>query len=174
MPLWIIATALSYSIGGFISGFVTDYIAGDLGVWSSFAVMSMTMGMAQWLVIRKQLKKQLGGMGWLWATLIGGTVGGRISMMASFQLAIIYGDAIDLVAIYACLRGMSTGLAQWFLLRKRFNHAEWWIVATTVSWYASVMLGRLLIRDLGYFLTLTVGAVYGLLTGIMFLLLFSD
>ncbi len=170
LPLWVIATAISYSGGGIISAFVTDYITSDLGVVLSFAVMSMAIALAQWLVIRKYIF----GMGWLWVTLIGGTLGGSLSSWASFQLAIAYGDAADLLTIYACLRGLSTGLIQWTLLKRIFKRSEWWIVGSTVSSYSSLMIGVLLIQKLGYFLTLVVGAIYGLLTGIVLLLFFCD
>ena len=168
LPLWIMATAIGTSCGGITSAFVTDYVRGDFGVFLSFAVMSMAIALMQWLVIRRQIL----GMGWLLATWVGGTVGGSLSSWASFQLAITYGDAADLLAIYACLRGFSTGLAQWILLKQYFRGAGWWIAATTASAYISLMVGSLLIFQLGYFLTLLVGSIYGILTGIVLLVFF--
>ncbi|NUN63743.1 hypothetical protein HCU40_03040 [Pseudanabaena biceps] len=167
MPLWIIATAFSYAIGGWVSAFVTDFITGTLGVLLSFGVMSFAIAFSQWLVIRKYIV----GLGWFWATLIGGTVGGSLSSWASFQLAITYGDAVDLVIVYACLRGLSVGLVQWTILKQYFRRSEWWIVVSTASWYGGVWIGWLLINKLGYFLTLTIGAIYGLLTGIVLLVM---
>ncbi len=169
LPLWVIATAISYAVGGRISAFVTDYITGDLGVFLSFTVMSMAIALAQWLVIRRYIL----GMGWLWTTLIGGSVGGFLSSWASFQLAISYGDAVDLLTIYTCLRGLSTGLMQWVLIKQYFRRSEWWIVGSTASWYIGVMVGLSLVEKLGYFLTLAIGAIYGLLTGCVLLVLFS-
>lgn len=169
LPLWIIATAFSYAIGGWVSAFVTDFITGELGVWLSFAVMSLAIAFSQWLVICKYIS----GLGWFWATLIGGTVGGSLSSWASFQLAITYGDAVDLVIVYACLRGLSVGLVQWTILKQYFRRSEWWIVVSTASWYGGVWVGWLLISKLGYFLTLTIGAIYGLLTGIALMAMFG-
>ena len=169
LPLWVIATAISYAGGGRISAFVTDYITGDLGVFLSFTVMSMAIALAQWLVIRKYIS----GMGWLWTTLIGGSLGGFVSSWASFQLAIIYGDAADLLTIYTCLRGLGTGLMQWVLLKQFFRGSEWWIVSTSASWYIGVMVGLSLVEKLGYFLTLAIGAIYGILTGCVLLVMFS-
>jgi hypothetical protein len=170
LPLWIVATSLSYAGGGKVSAFVTDYITNDFGVFLSFAVMSLAIAIAQWLVIRQHIR----GVGWLWATLIGGSVGGSLSSWASFQLAVTYGDAVDLLAIYACLRGFSTGFMQWTWMKQHFKRSGWWIVGTTGSWYVGVMVGSLLMNKLGYFLTLVVGAIYGLLTGITLLLFFWD
>jgi hypothetical protein len=170
LPLWIVATSFSYAGGGKVSGFVSDYVTGDFGVFLSFAVMSLAIAIAQWLVIRQYI----GGLGWLWTTLVGGAVGGSLSSWASFQLAVTYGDAVDLLAIYACLRGFSTGFMQWTWMKQHFKRSGWWIVGTTGSWYVGVMVGSLLIKQLGYFLTLVVGAIYGLLTGITLLLFFWD
>ena len=168
--MWIVATSFSYAGGGKVSGFVSDYVTGDFGVFLSFAVMSLAIAIAQWLVIRRYI----GGLGWLWTTLVGGAVGGSLSSWASFQLAVTYGDAVDLLAIYACLRGFSTGFMQWTWMKQHFKRSGWWIVGTTGSWYVGVMVGSLLIIQLGYFLTLVVGAIYGLLTGITLLLFFWD
>jgi len=168
LPLWTLATSLSYAGGGRVSAFVTDYITGDFGVFLSFAVMSLAIAIAQWLVIKQHIR----GFGWLWATLISGSVGGSFSSWASFQLAVTYGDAVDLLVIYACLRGFSMGVMQWMVMKSYFKRAGWWIVSTTGSWYVGVMVGSLLIKQLGYFLTLVVGAIYGLLTGITLLLFF--
>ena len=168
--MWIVATSFSYAGGGIVSGFISDYVTGDFGVFLSFVVMSLAIAIAQWLVIRRYI----GGLGWLWTTLVGGAVGGSLSSWASFQLAVTYGDAVDLLAIYACLRGFSTGVMQWTWMKQHFKRSGWWIVGTTGSWYVGVMVGSLLIKQLGYFLTLVVGGIYGLLTGITLLLFFWD
>ena len=170
--VWTIANSLGYAGGGIVSAFVTDYITGDLGVFLSFGVMSMAIALAQWLAIRPYIR----GFAWLWATWIGGTVGGFFSSWASFQLSFSYGDAVDLLMLYASLRGLTTGIAQWFVLRniRDFEQSkpQWWIVVTTASWYLSVILGSLLIYKLGYFTTLVIGATYGLLTAITFCVYF--
>ena len=163
------ANAIGYSGGGFVSAFVTDYVRGDLGILLSFAVMSMAIALMQWLAIRKQIL----GMGWLWTTWLGGTLGGFASSWASFQLAFSYGDAADFLTIYTCLRGFTIGLAQCILLRQNFKRSGWWIVVTTCSWYISVLVGSLLIANQhGYMVTIAIGAIYGLLTGIVLVSLF--
>jgi len=168
LPLWIMATAIGTSCGGITSAFVTDYVRGDFGVFLSFAVMSMAIALMQWLVIRRQIL----GMGWLLTTFLGGSLGGALSSWVSFQLAFTYGDVADFLTIYACLRGFSVGLAQWILLKQYFRGAGWWIAATTASAYISLTIGSLLIFQLGYFLTLLVGSIYGVLTGIVLLVFF--
>ncbi len=164
--LWAIANSIGYAGGGRISAFVTDYIRGDLGIFLSFVVMSMAIALGQWLVIRKWIT----GWRWLWTTWLGGTFGGFISSWASFQLAFTYGDAVDLLVVYACLRGFTTGLAQWLALRKLYQKkSQWWIVITTASWYLSVISGSILIEKLPSFrpfTTLAIGAIYGIFTGL--------
>lgn len=169
--MWIVATSLSYAGGGKVSAFVTDYIKNDFGVFLSFAVMSLAIAIAQWLVIRRHIR----GIGWLWTTLVGGAVGGSLSSWASFQLAVTYGDAIDLLSVYGCLRGLTTGFMQSLILKQYFQLADWWIIGTTISWYISLQVGFFLLdKHLGYFLTTVVGAIYGLLTGGIFMVLYSQ
>jgi hypothetical protein len=165
LPLWITATSLSYAGGGKISAFVSNNMTGDFGVFLGFALMSLAIAVAQWLVIRRYIR----GVGWLWTTVVGGAVGGSLSSWASFQLAVTYGEAVDLLVIYACLRGLTTGFMQWTIIKHHFKRSGWWVVGTTASWYVGVMVGSLLMDKLGYFLTLTVGAIYGLLTGCVLL-----
>lgn len=166
LMLWAIANSVGYAGGGWVSAHVTDYIRGNLGVLLSFAVMSIAIALGQWLVIRKQIT----GLYWFWTTWLGGTVGGFISSWASFELAFTYGDAVDLLVVYACLRGFTMGLAQWLALRKLYQKkSQWWIVITTASWYVSVISGSILIEKLPFFRYLTtvaIGAIYGILTGL--------
>lgn len=163
---WAIANSISYAGGGIISAVVTDYISGNGGIFLSFAVMSIAIALAQWLVIRKQIA---GGL-WFWTTWFGGTVGGFISSWASFELAFTYGDAVDLLVVYACLRGFTMGLAQWLAIRNLYQRkSQWWIVITTASWYLSIISGSMLMEKLPYFryfTTLAIGAIYGILTGL--------
>ena len=169
LPLWIVANAISYSIGGIISFFVVDYVQGNLNILLTFAVMSMAIALAQWLVIRKYIF----GMGWLWATWIGGTLGGTLSSWASWQLVLTYGDAVEFLTIYSCLRGLTTGIAQSIILKPYSQLADWWMVGTTISWYLTLQVGIFLLdKHLGYFLTFVIGAIYGLLTGLILISLF--
>ena len=170
LSLWIVATALGYASGGFVSGIIARTVGSQLGLILSFGIISMAIALAQWLVIRTKII----GRGWLWTTLIGGTLGGAFSSWASFQLAVTYGDAVDLLTIYGCLRGLSTGLAQSLVLRKYSKFADWWIVASTVSWYISILIGSLLMNTLGHFLIMVVGTIYGLLTGLTLLLILRE
>ncbi len=159
--LWTIATAIGYAGGGLLSGAVVRIVGGGWGLFLSFAVISAVLGLTQWLAIRTKIM----GTGWLWTTWVGGTLGGAFSSWASFQIAFTYGSAVDLLVIYGCLRGLTTGIAQWIILRRHSKFADWWIVASAVSWYIGVLVGSLLMDKLGYFLILLVGTIYGVLSG---------
>jgi hypothetical protein len=153
--LWIAATSLSYAGGGKISAFVSNNMTGDFVVFLGFALMSLAIAVAQWLVIRRYIR----GVGWLWTTVVGGAVGGSLSSWASFQLAVTYGEAVDLLVIYACLRGLTTGFMQWTIIKHHFKRSGWWVVGTTASWYAGVMVGSLLMNKLDAFYWLFSGVV---------------
>lgn len=165
--LWSGATAIGYAGGGLLSGAVVRIVGGGWGLFLSFAVISAVLGLTQWLVIRTKIM----GIGWLWTTWVGGTLGGGFSSWASFQIAITYGDAVDLLVIYGCLRGLTTGVAQWIILRRYSKFADWWIVASAGSWYVSILVGSLLMNKLGYFLILLVGTIYGVLSGFALMLI---
>ncbi len=165
--LWSGATAIGYAVGGVISGIVARDVGGQWGLILSFAVISAVLGLMQWLVISTKIK----GSGWFWATWLGGTFGGSFSSWASFQIAFTYGDAVDLLVIYGCLRGLTTGVAQWIILRRYSKFADWWIVVSTLSWYVSILVGSLLMDKLGYFLILLVGTIYGVLSGVALMLI---
>ncbi|MEE3716122.1 hypothetical protein V2H45_05110 [Tumidithrix elongata RA019] len=173
LPLWIVATCLGFAIGGPVSALIPDYVTAIAGNNAanilSFGVMSLTIALPQWLVLRGRIRDALW---WLVVTTLGGMAGGPISMTIAWNLSITFGDAVDLFAIYAALRGATTGLAQWTFLRVQMPQAGWWAIATSVSWYSSLTIGSKVMFTLPSFTVAIVGASYGVMTGIvMFLLL---
>jgi hypothetical protein len=43
---------------------------------------------------------------------------------------------------YGALLGATFGIAQWFILRRRFSKGGWWILATSAGWTAAALLGQ--------------------------------
>jgi hypothetical protein len=77
--------------------------------------------------------------------------------------------------VFAFLSIPALGLAQWFVLRRYFAEAEWWILATVCTSVAMTVLSYVLPRDdhgfilFGLVPTLQ-GALYGLATWMVFVL----
>jgi hypothetical protein len=67
---------------------------------------------------------------WLLGLLL--TVGLRRVKANFWTVEVIYGLGSQEVAVI--LMGLSIGLGQWLLLRRRLNRAGWWIVANVAGW----------------------------------------
>jgi hypothetical protein len=170
LPLWIVATCLGFAIGGPVSAFVPEYVSGNLRNALSYGVMSLTIALPQWLVLRGRIRQAYW---WLLATTLGGLVGGPVSMLAAWNLSVTFEEVADLFTIFAILRGTTTGIAQWLFLKTQIPHAGWWVIATSFAWYASLTIGFNLARKVMFFSPSAIlGVCYGIISGAaMFLLL---
>lgn len=129
------------------------------------AACGSTIGLAQWLVLRRQLKRS--GM-WVAATIAGYASIGLLPLLASIfqprwltwaQTLIINGKMHWLArtavpspdpdwlsaswpagAVTLTLFGAVLGLAQWLVLRGRVPHAGWWVAISAASWALMALL----------------------------------
>jgi hypothetical protein len=170
LPLWTVATGVGFAIGGPVSSIVPEYVSGDLGNILGYGVMSLAIAMPQWLVLHSKVNHAYW---WLLATTLGGLVGGPASMKIAWDLSIHYEEVVDLFTMFAILRGTTTGIAQWIFLRTQIPQAGWWVIATSIAWYASLTIGFNLAKKVAFITpSAMLGVCYGLITGIaMFLLL---
>lgn len=127
---WILATTLGWLLGGAI-------LPLELGAGAA-------IGFLQWLVLRP-LIGQAGW--WIGASTVGWLLGWGLLTILPPQ--IVFGGAI---------LGVTTGIAQWFVLRKWTLHASWWPLISALAWIiglSNFIAGETL-----------VGAVVGAITGI--------
>jgi hypothetical protein len=75
-------------------------------------------------------------LGWILATAVG------------FGVGLIVGEKVGSI-LEAAAVGASVGTAQWFLLRRHFPGAGWWVLATTVGWVVGEFLSSELEASLG-------------------------
>jgi hypothetical protein len=117
-------------------------------------VIGLSMGALQWLLLKSRVKNA-----WLWivATSFGWALG-------SFLILLLLPEELDLFG--GMILGLTTGIAQWLVLREVLRMAGWWIVVSLVAWTSGMALLP------GLFLT---GVVAGLIlaTGITLLLNFE-
>lgn len=126
----------------------------------------LLMGLLQGLILRRFWRDMLK---WTIATAIGLFCGAYLS--ARYVLADLYlGNGLetgelDNLFVYSTL-GAVLGLFQWFVLKRRVENAQWWILVNMFSWTA----GGLLLREglLGFVVT---GIVVGVATGTTLLML---
>lgn len=136
--LWIMATALGWIVGGFL--------VGPVGMVAS----GVAIGVMQWLVLKQRIRRDYF---WVMATTIGWVIGwGIVFAVLPLQLDFVSGFLV----------GITTGLAQWLVLRKEVYWAGWWVVISALAWSTGMNLMP------GF---LTSGVLPGAITGIALVLL---
>ena len=133
---WVLATT-----GGWILGLV---IGGE-------ASIGALLGLAQWLVLRRYLL----GMGWwVFATALGWIAGWGIVVSGAIVPA---GTGLVTSVFTGAVFGLTMGIGQWILLRRRVNFAGMWLLLSVSGW--SIGLA-------GFLGSILVGAVVGVVTGL--------
>jgi hypothetical protein len=128
---WIMATTWGWLLGSFIPG-LTMFISGFM------------VAVFQWLVLQGRLPRPWR---WILLTSIGWTTG---------YLIALYFLPPELETFTGLVLGMTTGSAQWLILRREVYWAGWWIVFSVIGWITGLHLLS------GLFLT---GTMTGALTG---------
>jgi hypothetical protein len=93
-------------------------------------------GIAQWLILRRQVPK-VGW--WVVASIVGFTISFPLTRMLFGELSsglVVAGSAGAVV-------GAITGGLQWLVLRGRVASSGWWVLASSVAWMISAVLGEL-------------------------------
>lgn len=110
----------------------------------AFVIIGVALGIFQWIILQQRLRD---AWQWILATALGWSFGSIIVMF-------FMPNAMDFIA--GVVIGITTGTAQWLILRKEFYWAGWWIVINVVAWTTGLALLP------GILLT---GVVAGLVTG---------
>ncbi|MGD1897241.1 MAG: hypothetical protein ACFB16_09865 [Phormidesmis sp.] len=100
----------------------------------------LALGVCQWLVLRRYFTQ---AHGWLVATAVGSALASIIYAFSSYGLhlglnAFSWLPAVPVVSNLYCLPaalglGLGLGTMQWFFLRSRVDHAEYWIGAVLAA-----------------------------------------
>ncbi len=163
---WTLATFIGYTVGIpavlFISlsipyGGKPPLLIGLIGG----AELGATIGIAQWLVLRRYTPIKWS---WVVASIVGGALGMAPGMLISETIA------PSIVAAYrfpepwgavwqyspmGALFGLGLGIAQWWVLRRHARFVGWWIVANGIGWmvgqgaFAAIAGHRLARRSVG-------------------------
>ncbi|HEY5563299.1 MAG TPA: hypothetical protein VIK72_16395 [Clostridiaceae bacterium] len=100
------------------------------------AIVGVTLGVAQWLLLRKYLNK-VGY--WILLTSIGWVLFNELNILNLFGEA--KGIAIIPDLIHGTVFGVILGVLQWLLLRKRLQKSSWWIIASIAASTLGVTVG---------------------------------
>lgn len=145
-PAWIILSTLCIPIAfivdlvilKIITNFVGDFIYVDgvrhitedyLFMYTFVPIVGLFIGLLQYGLLRRYLPH----MGWWVLVTIGGWVLGALLIIISVWLKFWTYESfeIDLALI---LMGLSIGVGQWLLLRRRLSRAGWWVGANVLGW----------------------------------------
>ncbi len=135
---WIMATTVGWLLG--------RYLFPNLAV----IVLGIGIGVLQGFVLQSYLSKFWN---WIIATSLGWALGSSVILVGGLS-------SMDLIA--ALLIGITTGTAQWLVLRKELRWSGWWIMISIVAWTSGMVLLP------GIILT---GVIAGAVTGIALVLL---
>lgn len=159
---WFLATVIGFVGGGYLSG-VIEIVSGIWGTVLGFVIMATILGLAQWFVLRTQLAHAIW---WIPMTIIGGGLGGSASSFVSWQLVFNLGERIDFIFLYGTLRGISLGLAQWFVLKNLCVEAKWWLAVNAVAWCLGLLSGVGIMRFSLQLSPITAAVTYSAITGL--------
>lgn len=125
------------------------------------AAIGLSMGLAQWLVLRRASKRtrmwipatiagyasigllplianawQPGWVDWAYTLIVNGKLHWLARMQPEWTNASWSAGAVTLV-----LFGLVLGVVQWWALRGRVGHAGWWVAVSTIGWGVAALAG---------------------------------
>ena len=182
-PLWIFLTALCVPIAFILSliilkvitNFVGDFIYVDgvrhitedyLFRYIFVPIVGFLTGVLQYGLLRRYLPR----MGWWVLATPGGWLLGVLLILISGWLNFWTYESWDIDLAFILL-GLSIGVGQWLLLRRRLSRAGWWIVASVAGW---VLLGLVTGDSLDQFGLLLMGFLPACVTAAMLALLLNQ
>jgi hypothetical protein len=181
---WTLATVVGYVLGtlAILPWMVNLAYAAQpqwlLGLVGG-ALLGGAVGGAQWLVLRRYLLPVAGG--WIWASIVGGTVGLGVGLAVADLLVLSTAGAttrealrqVGLLqvtlqaAVTGAIVGMGLGGAQWLALRNSTAGSGWWIFVSGLAWLVGMGVGALLADGLGVLGALLIaGLIIGAVTGL--------
>jgi hypothetical protein len=124
--IWVGLTLVGIPLAGFLGHTVVGAVDSVMPALIGGALTGAGIGLAQWLMLRRNL-----GIGteWIVATSAGLAVGLAIGAMA-----VGYETTTSQLVIMGAISGATVGIAQGLLLRDKFSLWHVWIVAMPVLW----------------------------------------
>jgi len=113
---WIMATTWGWLLGGFILPGLTLVISGFM------------VAVFQWLVLQGRVTRP-----WFW--IIATSIGWIAGYLLTFYLL-----PKELEILTGMMLGLTTGVAQWIILRREFHWAGWWIIFSMIGWTTGLNL----------------------------------
>ena len=181
--LWILLTLLCVPIAFFIdliilriiSLFVGDfiYVGGVrhitedyLEMYTFIPIVGLLTGVLQYGLLRRFLPQ----MGWWVAATVGGWLLGEFLTLIPGWLN--WTNPLFNLDLSFVMMGLSIGMGQWLLLRRRLHRASWWIGANVAGWSLLALITEG--NSIGQFGLFTLGFLPACATALMLALLMNQ
>ena len=165
---WALAF-LGFPIGGWLANVIVGPVTTTVMAGIAGAIAGAVLGVIQWFVLKGQIPVPFW---WVIATSAGMAVGLAISV------AFLGSETSGNVLLWrAAITGVSTGVAQWTLLRQKSPQTWIWIIVVTLGWVAGwfITRGAGIDLDLKWPVFGATGALaFQVLTGIAIYLIFRS
>ena len=143
---YFLILGVSIMADGSSVGFV-PYVFAAIILAITGAILGGWLGLMQWLVLRKQVFQ---AWRWISASSLGVAVGAPLGGLVYgivFATIIERPDGIYFSFSYEYISfgmslGLSIGVSQWFVMRRWFDKAEWWIIALPLCFTAGMLFAK--------------------------------
>ncbi len=126
----VIIKAITTIVGDIIYVNGVRHITEDyLFIYPFVPIMGLLMGLIQFGLLRRYLPH----MGWWVLATTGGWLLGALLILISGWLNILTYESLY-IELRFIVMGLSIGVVQWLLLRRRLPRAGWWVGANVVGW----------------------------------------
>jgi hypothetical protein len=164
-PLWLWVKWIVASVLGGLLGFMLGFfLLGPL----AFMAVAVGMAIGQWFILKGYLRQ---AHGWVLMSLVGGFLGALVILAVLDTLGGVFGLDVATVIMGAGIEGL-IGVAQWGMLRHRFDKPWLWILANFLAGGIGMAVLGVLVRAEGAFEggvvifgLLLLWLIYGLITG---------
>ncbi len=153
LAFYVVGAWLTWGGGIEVVFALDDVVAYEVAVVLSGALGGTSVGIAQWLVLRRRVAR---AGWWVLASSVGLAVGmvvgpDIIPDLSRAEPTFVVG--IAQVALRGVRDGASMGIAQWLVLRRRVARGGWWVLASTVGLAVGVLF------------SVAAGVIYAPITG---------
>ena len=129
---WVALNASAVIMAWYITFAVMDLVTGEddaLIFILLFPIIGLLTGILQYILLRRYLPH----MGWwIAATSLGWLM--PFVWFFIFSRMVIPGDSTVRIVLGMSVLGTTVALPQWWLLRKRVQHAWWWVLVLGLAW----------------------------------------